>query len=128
MRLVEIKAPRRGIGLTPLIDVVFLLLVFFMLATTFLKFSKVKIETAAAGAGAIVAKELVLVHLSQTDTLTINGRPTPREQVTAELDRLYGLGARHGVLVVRKGSDVGHMLRALALVRQSRLESFRIVR
>ena len=36
MRL-EAHRHRRGVGLTPLIDVVFLLLVFFLLASTFAK-------------------------------------------------------------------------------------------
>jgi biopolymer transport protein ExbD len=96
MRLVEAKSPRRMIGLTPLIDVVFLLLVFFMMATTFLKFSSVKIEAAAAGVGTVAPKELVLVRLDWSEALTINGEPTPKDQVVSELDRLCPRGRSGG--------------------------------
>jgi len=40
---------RKGISLTALIDVVFILLMFFMLTSTFIKLHKVQLQTAAAG-------------------------------------------------------------------------------
>jgi len=40
---------KKGISLTALIDVVFILLMFFMLTSTFIKLHKVELQTAAAG-------------------------------------------------------------------------------
>ncbi|PRY23138.1 outer membrane transport energization protein ExbD [Aliiruegeria haliotis] len=48
------RAPftRRRVALTPLIDVIFLLLLFFMLSSTFAKFGEIELSAAVAGTGA----------------------------------------------------------------------------
>lgn len=49
-----------GIELTPLIDVVFLLLIFFMISTTFTKETKLKINLPAASGDAVVEQTKTL--------------------------------------------------------------------
>ncbi|MEO1283127.1 MAG: biopolymer transporter ExbD, partial [Pseudomonadota bacterium] len=51
MRLKAQPQRKFPLSLTPLIDVVFLLLIFFMLASTFLKFSAMPIAGAKGGGG-----------------------------------------------------------------------------
>jgi biopolymer transport protein ExbD len=46
---------RRALSLTPLVDVIFLLLLFFMLTSTFSRFAEVELSAAAAGTGAQAA-------------------------------------------------------------------------
>lgn len=58
--------------MTPLIDVIFLLLLFFMLSSTFSRFADVKLATAGAG-GAAAESRPVFVQLS-AETLTVNGQ------------------------------------------------------
>ncbi|MDG1353632.1 MAG: biopolymer transporter ExbD [Sulfitobacter sp.] len=73
---------RRRLSMTSLIDVIFLLLLFFMLTSTFSKFAEV--ELAAAGAGPAVPGDTKPLFLQLgVDTLRLNG-----EDVT-----LAGLGA-----------------------------------
>lgn len=43
---------RRALSLTPLVDVIFLLLLFFMLSSTFSRFGEVELTGAAPGGGA----------------------------------------------------------------------------
>jgi biopolymer transport protein ExbD len=43
---------RRALSLTPLVDVIFLLLLFFMLTSTFSRYAEVEIAAATAGSGA----------------------------------------------------------------------------
>ena len=64
---------RRKLSLTSLIDVIFLLLLFFMLSSTFSHFSEVDLAT--AGAGQPVASEArpVFVQLRE-DSLRVNAR------------------------------------------------------
>ena len=62
------------INLTPLIDVVFLLLIFFMVSTTFIKEAHLSIdlpETAAASAW--VAKEQIEVAITKHGDVAVNG-------------------------------------------------------
>jgi len=70
----EARFRRRRLALTSLIDVIFLLLLFFMLSSTFSKFSA--IELSAAGSGrAVPAPETspVFIRLG-ADSLRINAR------------------------------------------------------
>ena len=54
---------RRALSLTPLVDVIFLLLLFFMLTSTFSRYGE--IEVAAAGAGGASANGARFLQLSE---------------------------------------------------------------
>ncbi len=73
---VETGAKRgKRLSMTSLIDVIFLLLLFFMLTSTFSRFAE--IELLASGAKAPVAEPLPRVFLSLRPTgLMLNGVPT----------------------------------------------------
>jgi len=66
------------ISLTPLIDVVFILLVFFMLASSFMDWRTLSLDTAAAGepAPAEQARFVVQIH---ADELRLGGQRIDRE-------------------------------------------------
>lgn len=128
MRLTETRRARRPIGLTPLIDVVFLLLVFFMLASTFLKFSTVRIETAGGGAGTTDLTKIVLVHVGPGPKILINGTPAETTGMIAQLNALKKQGRDEVILVMRKAATVDDMVTALSQARQSEFERVRIVR
>ena len=73
---------RRLFSLTPLIDVVFLLLLFFMLASTFTRFAAVDV-TLAGGSGPAGDAPLVLLTVAGEGRLMLDG----------EAVELAGLGA-----------------------------------
>lgn len=62
---------RKRITLTPLVDVIFLLLLFFMLTSTFSRFSEVPLSTAGAGGNARETPPLFLQLFPER--LTLNG-------------------------------------------------------
>lgn len=62
---------RRRLSMTSLIDVIFLLLLFFMLSSTFTRFAEVDLASAGAGTGA-PSERPVFVSLA-ADSLRING-------------------------------------------------------
>lgn len=66
------KARRRALSLTPLIDVIFLLLLFFMLSSSFSKFGEVELQVAGSGASNVQRTDLVFLRLSE-DSLSVNG-------------------------------------------------------
>lgn len=66
---------RRGLSMTSLIDVIFLLLLFFMLTSTFSRFAEVELTTARAAIAAPPGDvKPVFVQLGPED-LTVNARP-----------------------------------------------------
>lgn len=70
---------RRPLSMTPLIDVIFLLLLFFMLSSTFSKFSELELTQAGSGGAAAEDKPWFL-ELSN-EQLRLNGNPTKIEDV-----------------------------------------------
>ena len=127
MRLHERIRVKRSISLTPLIDVVFLLLVFFMLASTFLKFGTVKLETAGAAGGVADPAKVVLVHIEGAHRYRVNGVPTPRDELTGTVNRLVEQGVRNVIVVVREKASVDDLVQSLQPLRQSHASSIRIV-
>lgn len=66
--------PRRTLSITSLIDVIFLLLLFFMLASTFQRFAEIEVGgVAAAGPAASGANEAVTRLVVTPDTMILNG-------------------------------------------------------
>lgn len=81
--------------MTPLIDVIFLLLLFFMLTSTFSKFSEVELTSASQGSDATDAAPLFLQLMPQT--LRLNGDALTLE--TLATSQLATAGAGTPVLV-----------------------------
>lgn len=63
---------RRKLSMTSLIDVIFLLLLFFMLSSTFSKFAEVEVQ-AASGGGATSGDQALAFLRATPEGLTLNG-------------------------------------------------------
>jgi biopolymer transport protein ExbD len=64
---------RRGIALTSLIDVIFILLLFFLLSSTFTRFGEISLATSPIGAGPGTAQTPPIFLQLSSDMLTLNG-------------------------------------------------------
>ncbi|ATI43562.1 hypothetical protein CBW24_15540 (plasmid) [Pacificitalea manganoxidans] len=72
--MARIRKPRRRLSMTSLIDVIFLLLLFFMLTSTFSKFSEVELASAAGSAQAAPSQARPIFLQLDAEGLRINGR------------------------------------------------------
>ena len=102
MNLRQAGGDEPEVNLTPLIDVVFILLIFFMVSTTFQKESEIKIELPEASADAVEEEKDVLELV-----IDVEGRYFIDQQqvVNTELETLKKtigkfLGERTGIPVV----------------------------
>ena len=84
------------LNLTPLIDIDFLLLVFFMLTSHFIEDQTIDINLPKANSGsAALAEEFVEVIVDQQGNLLVNGRATALEHLEQTLrGALHAPGAR----------------------------------
>jgi biopolymer transport protein ExbD len=64
---------RRLISLTPLVDVVFILLVFFMLASSFLDWRSIQLKLPAQATAGAVGDVALVVSISDNGVLKLNG-------------------------------------------------------
>ena len=123
MRIEFATARARRLSLTSLIDVIFLLLLFFMLSSTFTRFSQTAISGGLAGKAAGVEKPDVLVRLDQAG-LAVNGTKfaSPAE-AQGEFERLAAQGAHGAVMLVRGGASSQQLIDALEAVRRAGLDA-----
>lgn len=76
MKLSTQSRPEPDVNLTPLIDVVFLLLIFFMVSTSFVKQSQITIRLPEAESTAMVEEppEQIDIMITEQGTYLVNGR------------------------------------------------------
>lgn len=72
--------------MTPLIDVIFLLLLFFMLSSTFSTFGELELNQAVGNSGSSESSdERVFVQLG-ADRLILNGEPSTLEELADQIE------------------------------------------
>ena len=78
------ESPR--VDLTPMIDVVFLLLIFFMISTTFIERPGLNIDLPESGAGRIETSDReIQVYLTATGEIYLQRQPVSADQLAAHL-------------------------------------------
>lgn len=105
MRIEEASTRGRRLSLTPVIDVVFLLLLFFMLASTFTRFANVEIGLAGKAVAPAAQDQplLVLISVKKGSSYSVNGQPVTLEEMQAALSEAASEGKAR--IVVRPSED-----------------------
>ena len=86
------------VSLTPLIDVVFILLVFFMLASSFLDWRSIDLDAPGRAGVAASLSGAMLVEV-RLDGLRLSGQPITLDALTARVDDLLNRRPEQRVLV-----------------------------
>lgn len=76
------------LDIAPLIDIVFLLLVFFMLTSTFLVPEAIELELPESSSANVTEITPITVALNQAGELTLNGEAIALEQLKAAIEPL----------------------------------------
>lgn len=76
-----------SIGLTPLIDVVFILLVFFMLATRFIDLARQPLSVAVTGEPRPADEQVLLIRVLDESLIELNGERLTLDQAAENLAR-----------------------------------------
>lgn len=85
MDFADRERPRPRLNIAPLIDVVFLLLVFFMLAGTFIEASAIDLSMSRPGAAAAANDDALVVDVRVGGELRLNGLTLGLEDLGPEL-------------------------------------------
>ena len=112
-----------SLDLTPLIDTVFMLLIFFIMATTF---SKPVLEVALAKADSAAVKELdrekLTVTITEDSRILFDDQEVAEEDIAVSLEPLSG----HTALVfnVDKGAPFGLFIKVLDVAKSQKRSDF----
>lgn len=112
MKLQSRSREEPDINLTSLIDVVLLLLVFFMVSTSFVREAEInlRLPEASAESSTIAQPETLEITISQTGTYAVNGRELVNNEprtLRAAIERVSGDG-RDAPVVIRGDAMATH--------------------
>jgi len=75
----QLRRPEVSINLTPLIDVVFLLLIFFMVSTSFSELTQLVVELPEAEGAPATNDEALILNVDVSGNMTLNGESVPND-------------------------------------------------
>lgn len=128
------KEEETNVDLTPMLDVVFILLIFFVVTATFL--SEQAIDAASNDSNNETPPETddenknILIELSQNDEITFNGEPRPviASQIRANIDRLKAENPSASVIIrPNPRSSVETMVLVMDSARQAGIYDISVV-
>lgn len=125
MRFQKDEEEDASIQLTSLIDVIFLLLIFFMLTTTFADFTqRLDIELPEARAATTKEKQLkYTIELDEKGRIALNGKIVTLAVLDTTLHRDTAAGKVKGaVLRADRSVTHGEVVRVLGIVRDAGIE------
>ncbi|MEM1007755.1 MAG: biopolymer transporter ExbD [Myxococcota bacterium] len=99
------RARRQGsegpqIDISPLIDMVFILLIFFMVSTTFVKDMKLELERPAASSSTRASTKAVRIHLDRSGALFLDGAAVKHWMLQSRVRQLLKDDRARPVLVI----------------------------
>ena len=89
-----------NIDVSPLIDMVFILLIFFMVTTTFVKDMKLDLNRPSAASATKASSKVVRVYIDQNNEIYIDNQPVKLWAVQSKLRDILRGNSEKAVLVV----------------------------
>ena len=100
MKLRSRRNQGQDIDISPLIDVVFILLIFFMVSTTFVKDAQVDIERPSAQSGTRASTKAMRVHVDRVGQVYVDDSPVKPWMVQSRVRDHLRDGGEGTVLVI----------------------------
>lgn len=109
-RLSESMSEQADLNITPLIDIVFILLIFFVVTTTFVHELGLPIDRPESNTASEQAKHVVRVAVSRQGEITVDAQPTSSWRVEAEVRAQLRDRPKAAVLVIADRGAVADTL------------------
>lgn len=127
---------RRRTSLIPLVDITFILVMFFMLSSTFSKFADLDLAQQSNAAGAAQQASSaeggemrgIMINVSANAAVRVNGMAVPMDGLIAALDALHARGARTAIVMPTPEATVQDLVSALERARMSRIGAIAVTR
>ena len=87
------------INLTPMLDVVFIMLIFFIVTASFIKETGIEVSRPPASSIDLVDDPVILVAIAENNDIWIDGRIIDPRAVRANIERLHSIMPDGAVLI-----------------------------
>jgi len=119
MRYRDDREEEGNIDISPLIDMVFILLIFFMVTTTFVKDMKLDLERPSAASASSASTKAIRVFIDQYGDIYVDNQPVRIYALQSKLRDMLRVSTDKSILVVTDESVAAKLV--LEVVDQSRL-------
>ena len=120
-RSMESTTDSNEVNLTPMLDVVFIMLIFFIVTTSFIKESGVEIERPDASAATPRPEAQVLVAITPEGAVWVDGKPVDVHRIGQQVaDMLTDDGAV--VIQADRASTTGVLIEVMDRLKQAGVE------
>ena len=127
MRFRKVIRPAVAINIAPLVDVVFLLVIFFAVSTTFLETAGLKLELPTSSSTATREPHEITILLSADGQLSYEGEIVERERLR---ERLRGdlAETERKIVVLRADASTSHgeVVKVMDLIREAGAEGLTV--
>ena len=100
MRLRKRKSEEAGVDMSPLIDMVFILLIFFMVSSTFVKDMKLDLNRPGASSAQKASSKVIRVYIDKTGETYVDNQPVKVWAIQGKLRDMIRASTEKSVLVV----------------------------
>ncbi len=100
----EAEADEAQIDLTPMLDVVFIMLIFFIVTATFVKESGIDVNRPKAQTAVVKEKANILIAIDAHNKIWVNRREVDVRSVRANIERLHAENPK-GTVVIQADQD-----------------------
>jgi biopolymer transport protein ExbD len=113
------------LDITPLIDVVFLLLIFFMLTSSFIFQPGIRVNLPKAVTSEVLHRELLVVTVTSENDILVNERPVTSDEL---ISRITVAARDDQALLIRsdKSADMGKVIEIWDICRQMDIRQINI--
>lgn len=115
------------INITPMLDVVFIMLIFFIVTTSFVKETGVQISRPSASTATKVKKGNILIAIKDTGKIWINKREVDLRAVRAVVEKMHAENPEgSAVIIADKGSRTGDLVTVMDQIKSAKVEKISI--
>jgi biopolymer transport protein ExbD len=108
------------INLTPMLDVTFIMLIFFIVTSSFVKEAGIEVNKPAAATAERKERGNILVAITETGQIWIDKRPVDVRAVRANIERLHAENPQGGVVIqADENSKNGLLVKVMDAAREA---------
>ena len=118
MRYRERKNTTEEINISPLIDMVFILLIFFMVSTTFVKDMKLDLNRPAAASASSASTKAIRLYIDNAGDIFLDGEPVRVWVIQSRIrDLLSGSTGKSVLVITDDGVPAGRLVEVIDQAR-----------
>jgi biopolymer transport protein ExbD len=107
-----------GIDMTPMLDIVFIMLIFFIVTTSFVKESGIDVNRPSAATAVKKERANILIGIAETGDIWIQKRRVDLRSVRANIEKLHAENPEGSVVIqADKGAKTGTLIQVMDQVR-----------